>query len=409
MPKTHSAQKLFFAALTTFFVVSISLTTIRASARPEYAVRYGVNRCTACHYSPAGGGPKNLYGKSFGAFGYKATSWAQQDYAGAEMKVLYYRPAQSDQEKDGMGIMNGSVWASIPVQEATQDSGEVRLIAEQNLGGFSSGPRQWYARWTSDPRDSQTSWLPQYILLGRIIPAFGIMTDEHLTYVRLQSGTPWNTGFDTGVMMSANPVESVHYDIQLADGQKNSGQGLAQNMANIFGVVANLRWMPLFLPLTLGISDELYSAGTQATGASGLSLYGIFSFHRLTRNHVPLTLSVEFVQAQNWNDTFSGGIVSNTTYASSLSNTISRGIYGLLDWQVTQKFSAQYKFDQLALDQSYPSDAYQRHGVGVKYYFGNNLWTLIRYEKAVAQRPGESGGLGAGATDATWALVNFSI
>ena len=89
-----------------------------------------------------------------------------------------------------MGVMNGSAWVSAAVQDLTTAGPEVRVVAEQNLGGFGSGPRQWYGRVKFAP-DTETTWLPQYILVGRIIPAFGMMTDEHRTYVRIQSGTTW--------------------------------------------------------------------------------------------------------------------------------------------------------------------------------------------------------------------------
>ncbi len=396
-----------------FFQITLILGALigtqSALARPEYAVRYGINRCTACHFSPAGGGARNLAGKYFGAFGYPSKSWIrQQDFVGAEMKMLYYRPAKTIQTKSGLGTMEGDVWTSVPLDELSSDSPETRLVLEQNLGGFGAGARQWYMRWMF-AKDMETSWLPQYVLVGRIIPAFGIMTDEHRTYVRLQSGTPWNTGFDTGVSFSANPFESVHYDLALVNGQKNSGQSLATDGADSWGGISNLRWMPSNLPLAAGVSASWYSAGQQTDAATAYSAYALLSLHRLSGNRLPATISAEYVQAKNWNDSFTGAFVNDPDYATTVGHSTSRGIYALLEWELTQCWLLQYKYDQLVLDQHFPSDAFQRHGIGMKYYFANNMWALVRFEKAYAGHPGESDGLKTGDLNAVWGLLNFSI
>ena len=390
-------------------LVGLVLGAATAAARPEYAVRFAINRCTVCHYSPAGGGPRTLQGKYFGAAGYSSDTWIrQQDYVGGEMKMLYYRPAKTSQSKDGLGIMNGDVWASVPLADLSGENAELRLVAEQNLGGFGSGPRQWFVRWAFT-KDTETSWLPQYVLVGRIIPAFGVMTDEHRTYVRMQSGTPWNTGFDTGVLLSANPYDSLHYDLALVNGQKNSGQSLATDMADAWGGVANLRWMPSQLPFALGASTSWYSASQQSDAATAVSVYTLISVHRLSGNRIPVTISGEFVQAKNWNDSFTGGFVSDPAYASTVSHATSQGIYALVEYELSRRVIFQYKFDQLLLNQDFPADNYQRHGVGVKHYFGNNVWALVRFEKAIAHHPGESDGLKTGALDAVLGVLNIAL
>jgi hypothetical protein len=405
MPIAVTSRKFYQFCL----IAGTLFATVPATARPEYAIRYGINRCTVCHYSPAGGGARNLNGKYFGAFGDISKSWIrQQDYVGAEMKVLYYRPQKALQTKGGLGIMEGDVWASVPLDELSGDGAEMRLIAEQNLGGFGAGPRQWYARWAF-AKDTETSWIPQYVLLGRIIPAFGLMTDEHRTYVRMQSGTPWNTGFDTGALLSANPMESIHYDLAIVNGQKNSGQGLATDEADSWGSVANLRWIPSYLPFGVGASGSWYAGGPQTDAATALSLYAMLSVHRLSGNRVPVTVSAEFVQAKNWNDTFTGSFVGDSAYAATVSHSTSKGFYALVEWEVHRRWIVQYKFDQLVLDRDFPADAYQRHGLGLKYYFANNMWALMRFEKAYAHHPGESDGLKTGDLNAAWGLINISI
>lgn len=379
------------------------------SARPEYSVRYAINRCTACHFSPAGGGPRNLNGKYFGAFGHKSESWIQNhDVVGIEAKFLYYKPEDSKEVKGGLGVMLGSVWGSLPIQSLTNDTPEIRLVAEQNMGGFGAGPRQWYLRWTFD-EDTQTSFLPQYFLFGRIISPFGLMTDEHRSYVRMQSGTSWNTGLDMGLLLAANPTDNIHYDFAIFNGKKNLGTAPASEMADIWGGTLNLRYLSAKFPISFGVSHSYYPATSIADQSTATSLYTIFSFHRMTNNRVPISLSAEIVQATNWNDSFSALFVSDPNYLTSIAKTKSRGYYFLTEWNVSEKLIFQYKFDQLELNQNFPSDSYLRHGLGFKYLHANNLWSLIRYEKAIANQPNEKYGLKIGAQDALWILMNISI
>lgn len=388
--------------------IGLLIASVTVVARPEYAVRYGINRCTACHFSPAGGGPRNLAGKYFGAYGYPTPRWLQQEYVGADVKLLYFHPVHSSQAKGGLGLMNGSIWGSAVVQEPGHDAPEIRVLAEQNLGGFGPGPRQWFGR-AAFASDTETSWYPQYVLVGRVIPAFGLMTDEHRTYVRLMTDTPWNTGFDTGVMFAANPTDGLHYDLALVNGRKNAGQALNAGMADLWGAIANLRLLPSRLPFMIGASGSWYGPSAQTNAATAMAFYAILSVHRLTRNLVPISLSIEFDQAKNWNDSFTASFVSDPEYASAVSASTSRGYYALLDYDLTRRLSFQYKYDQLALDRDFPADAFHRHGLGAKYYFGENMWMMIRYEKALTGHPSEQGGQKDGALDDVWGLISLSM
>lgn len=383
-----------------------------ANARPEFALRIGQNRCTTCHFSPAGGGPKTLTGKYYGSAGFPLSSFSKQDYAGADVKALYYEAEHHGQTQGGAGIMAVNIYASIPL---LQDKTEIRLVGEHNLGGFNSGPRNLYVRWQLTP-DTENTWAPQYVLLGRFIPPFGVMTDEHRTYVRIQSGTQWNQGFDTGVLLSANPYQNFHYDIGLLNGQKNIGT-LAVGEATQWGMLANVRHMPAGAPIMVGASTSYYEALPGNDPASAWSIYGQITGYRisaLTRNKFvqrlyPFTLSMEFSSAKNWNSVLAGAFVSNPAFATAVGRDRSSGWLAMLNYDVTPKFSLIYKYDRLALNHRYPSDAYQRHGVGAKYYWGPMIWSQLRIEMAEAGAPAERKGNKMGALDAVWAVMSIGI
>lgn len=382
-----------------------------ALARPEYAVRSGINRCTACHYSPAGGGPRNLEGKYFGSAGYKLSPFSAQKFAGAEVKFLYYSPEKRTEVRNGLAAMMGSVWAAIPLME--DEKATTRLVGEQNIGGFSAaGPRHLYLQIAAND-GLRESWLPQHIQFGRMIPPFGIMTDEHRTYVRLQSASAWNQNVAIGALLAANPYDSLHYDIAVLNGGPlTDGSRLTTGQASQWGYLGNIRFQPSKGGFMLGLSALHYDAdvGAGKTSRAAQSAYGVFSIQRWTGGRVPATVLAEYAEAVNMNGTFTNTFVSDVTaYGPSVASTRSRGILGQLNYDLTPKVQLQYKFDWLVLDSNFPADAYDRHGFGVKHYFGPNMWFQMRYERATSSRPGEEAGTGAGAIDAFWTVVNAAL
>lgn len=349
-------------------------------------------------------------GKTIGSFGFKPSPWSTQDKFGADVKMIYLRSTNPRLNKGGLGLMNGSVYASLPLSESES---AVRLVAEQNLGGFNPGPRHWYARIALSP-EGKSQWAPQYILLGRFIPAFGLMTDEHRNYVRTLTGNNWNSGFDTGVSLSSNPIESLHYDLALMNGKKNSGQSLAQGNADRWGAVLNLRWMPTNWPLAVGASANWYGADDKSSAAQAQSIYGILSIQRWSDNKVPVTWSVEVARAEEWNSFFSGSFVSDPVYASVVAHTPAAALHSTLEYDLRPTITLQYMFDELRLNTKYPADAYQRHGAGARLRFADNAWLLVRWERALAghqaERESKSGGSGkTGITDGVWAVLSLAL
>lgn len=398
-----------FSMIPTMAILLIVLSHVEAHSRPEYALKTAQNRCTACHYSPAGGGPKNLNGKYYGAGGsYQLAPMSRQEWAGADIRMLYYAPEKHSDTKGGMGVMDVNIFGSLPLLPQTAEGQETRLVAEHNLGGFGSGPRQLYVRWQLR-NEIVHSLAPQFILVGRIIPAFGLMTDEHRTYVRMQTATTWNQDFETGLMLSGNPVEALHYDLALVNGQKNSGQSLSQGNATLWGGLLNVRIFNGALPFFLGASGAYHEHESGKKSPYAWSGYGALDLGRLTGQTLRIQVLAEYAKAKNWNDRFTALLVTDTTYASSVSESSSEGLMTQVTWDVGTKWTLNYKYDRLMLDRDFPGDIYQRHGVGAKHYIGPMMWAMFRMEFADASPPSEAQPTKMGGLNGFWAVLGIGI
>ena len=145
-----------FQSLVLFIIfLTAALTT---QARPEYASRHGINRCTVCHFSPVGGGLRNQYGKVYGAHGFKISKYASQELVSAELRFAHYNPKDRDNSKSGLFAMAGIVGASIPITPKDEAT-EIRMVYSHDLVnnfGWDS-----YIR-VKRFEDTETSILPQY-------------------------------------------------------------------------------------------------------------------------------------------------------------------------------------------------------------------------------------------------------
>jgi hypothetical protein len=313
--------------------------------------------------------------------------------------------------------MAGSVWAALPLADSRSGLSETRIVAEHNVGGFTqAAARNLYLQFA--PKDeTKTSVLPSHLEIGRIMPPFGLMSDEHRTYVRLQTATTWNQDLRVGVLASANPVDMIHYDLAAFSG---SGAGASASNGTSTGTVgqssqwtyfANFRLMPSRGGFFLGASGSFSEAdpGPGKGSKSARSIYGALSLNRWTGALLPVTILAEVAQAVNWNSSFSGNLINDTNYATSVASTSSEGYLVQLNYDFSPMFQFQYKYDILMLDREFPADAYQRHGFGFKHWFGPNMWLQARYEKASAGRPGEEMGTKTGALSAVWAVISVGI
>ena len=406
MLKINSALFPFFAAL--LLVITTISFSQTAQARPHYAVRHGFTKCTTCHLSPAGGGPRNATGKAFGQRGYTPGPYNTQDVWSAEVRGLYFYPENPTGGKGGAGVMATNLSANLPVFADENSKRELRAVLSHNVGGFPAGagsPREVFLRW--ELKDNSDGFAPEYALLGRFVAPFGILTDEHRTYTKLQTKSTWND-LDMGALFSGDPASYFHYDLALVNGQKTAGAGVAQGNAATWGGVLNLRFLPTSTFVGFGLSGLHYEKVKDQDSPSAAAAYLMLSLDKLTGNSVNGSFLAEYVVAQGWNSTLNN-FFTDPNYQTSVTDSESEGWYGLITWDVTEKLSLNYKYDQFTPDRRFPADTYIRHGAGLKYYLGPNLFTLLRVEKADATHPTEKDGTEKGALDASWAYLQLSI
>ena len=179
-----------------FLFITITVFRLNSSfARPEYAARHRITSCTACHYSPAGGGLRTRYGKEYGAHNFKMSSFGQQDWVSADVRFMYVNPQQHQQARGGLAVMAGILGATAPITPEEQKSA-IRLVYTHDIAGL-AGALESYVRYRRFA-DPEVHWYPQYFLLGRFHAPFGLMTDEHRTYTKMQSLSDWNTRIEGG-------------------------------------------------------------------------------------------------------------------------------------------------------------------------------------------------------------------
>jgi hypothetical protein len=246
-------------------------------------------------------------------------------------------------------------------------------------------------------------------LIGRIPSPFGIAADEHRTYTKMQVTNTWYD-LNTGFMLSSNIVEALHYDIALLNEQNNKGDSFGDGRARLWGSAYNLRWMPSFLPLGLGASHASFKR-KGADRAQATAVYGMLSVGRLTGAAVPLTVISEWAQAKNMNSGLSRyGFADSTTLSDEgIDQAWSYGQYTMVTYELTTQFDLQYKYDYMELDREFPGDAFERHGVGFRYYFGPNMFTQWRVEKASGGPETEEGKSNQGVLNAAWAYMQVSF
>ncbi len=278
--------------------------------------------------------------------------------------------------------MNGTVAGHTHLDE----DGRIFLMLEHNVLGFASVPyRDTYGLF----RLRRTPGWLETIMIGRFRVPFGIVTDEHRTYTRIQTNTEWYT-LETGALLSGNPYESVHLDLGVFNGSEFAGQSLNTGQAPQWELLGNVRWLKS--PFMLGASGRKGAWSTYA-GAT----YRAF------------TLLLEHAQAKARNRALARGFVGNAGYGESIMKSHSQGWLAWLEWAYNHRFALIYKFDLLIPDRDYKADNYERHGLGFRWAIGPGVLIHARGEWARATHPSEDEGIGTGRQSAGWALLQFEL
>jgi hypothetical protein len=174
-----------------------------------------------------------------------------------------------------------------------------------------------------------------------------------------------------------------------------------------------LRWQPESLPFFLGVSQNFEYSQIQPEPYA-TSVYGALSFFRMTHGFVPVTLLVEGVSARNWDSSAinpSMGMFfipqSDSSYQSTLAASQSLGVYSLLRYDISSRWSLIYKFDSLTPNSQYMGDAFMRSGLGFEYAYSSNGYIDVRVEKADVTRPEIASSAALSAQDDVWAMLRL--
>ena len=403
---------LIMKKLSLFFGLTLFLYSHLSYARPEYSARLRTNRCTTCHTSPAGGGHRNLTGKAFGPKSAPLKSFSKQDIFGFDLRVLAYTQFKNIKEKkNGLGIMTSIPSVSIPFHSSKEGDKEWRLVYSQNIGGFGAtpAPREAYLR--IKLYDDYRAY-PQFISVGRFSAPFGLLTDEHRTYVRWQTRTSWNDQ-EIGMLFSGDWTPALHYDLSIVNGEQTHGAFGNDGILN-WGSVLNLRYMSTKLGWIAGLSASAHNIKQCAESiqkcSSALSLYQALSLDGLTNNGLPGLLLTEVVAGYNTNHRLQGtDFVSNSQYLKLLNEKYSIGGRAQWNYNFFPNWSLIAKYDYLTLDVAYWGDAYHRIGAGINHFFNNQVQFQVRYEKAIATPDSESENPEKAGQDIIWALLQIKI
>ncbi|MCM2281847.1 MAG: hypothetical protein NDI61_08375 [Bdellovibrionaceae bacterium] len=365
-----------------------------ATARPEYAVRHGINRCTACHVSPYGGGIRTVNGKLYGSRGFQTGPLSKQDLFQFDYRAEFLRAQNGDRKRQGAMLMTANPAAHLPVMKVEDGGAETSVNVTYALGEVDLGLRDAYIliRPVGESRSAASDFV-----LGRVIAPFGLATDEHRTFTRIATNTSVNK-YEMGGGISGDPLETLHYDLFVSDGFQ--AKGALPSREATWAVIANVRTMPFTGPLAIGASHSRHG-GTIADDQdlTATSLYGVLSLDRLIPGFINGSFQAEWVTARGWNNSNFNGGMSNffpagggsaeyTSWAAALSDKTSESIYGLLNWDMTETWTAQLKLDAYMPNNEFRGDVFYRYSGGLRMRLMSNLTTILRYEDSTLTRPG---------------------
>jgi len=365
--------------------LAAALASTEVHARPEYAARLGYINCTACHVSSTGGGPRTVDGKMWGGRGGNATSWvSRQDLFSVDFRSIGLFPSDpKTASASEVALMAVTPQANIKITDLKDGGVETHLVTGVQLGLLGFGgvvPRESYV--LARLKEPSENGLVKDIVFGRFIVPYGVMTDEHRTYVRTQDKTGMYD-FEMGALVSGDLLPYLHHDLGVTTGFQNGGNFVANDQT--YALFANARATAPGLPFHVGSSWSQHHSDNASYDPFSASLYTGWSLDKLSRGLLRGALLFEYEVAHGWNDptrnsTNLGKYFTSAVYQSAVKDSYSAGAYGLADFVLNDRWSVFYKYDRLAFDLRYPGDAFNRHGIGAKYYFNPYMSLSARYE-----------------------------
>ncbi|MCM2278126.1 MAG: hypothetical protein NDJ89_08620 [Oligoflexia bacterium] len=386
------------ALIVAFFTVFLPIFAEQAQARPEYAGKNGIVNCGSCHVSPSGAGIRNVNGKLYqtrnlGPSGTSMIDWFQGD---ARFIGIIPQNPKGEGRSSGIVLMSTILSGHAPIARNAESGSETSFVVSYDLGFLNANKiRDAFLLYRPIPVED-TGWVSG-IMFGRyqVIP-FGLLTDEHRTYVRGLTKTTFHQDQEFGLGVSGDPFYNLHYDAMLLNGEASAaGSAFGTRAAALsYGMLFNIRYNPLLVPGFVGMSYRSYKVVDAAYSPWAGSLYGAISGAKLTRGLVKATLLGELVMAHGYNDSgiLSNGSISNnftggnTALKDAIKDSVSQGYYVELDYDLTNRWTLMYKFDYVALDRHFTADAFYRHAFGFRFAVNSAASFWARYEMGEAKR-----------------------
>ncbi len=391
-------------------ILTLSLFILGAGsafARPEYAVRHTYVSCTQCHVSPTGGGHRNLNGKHYGSFGQGLSEFSKNAWFQLDMRSEAVNTKSATTQGRGILIMTTtpSVHAPVVVDPASQ-SEKMGFVASYGLGMLDTGLKDSYVLFQTGNEYLQS------IQVGRFQMPFGLLTDEHRTYTRMQVKSTVKD-YESGFVGSSDLGAGFHYDLALTSGSFTSAGGSMTTSDDApYTALLNVRWNPFGNAFFLGASS-MKNGSYKYSDTNASSLYFATNTNELS---IPGVISGEFVWSQGWNNSTINSNMSyfvassDATWGASIAD--SKAFGSNLQWMIdlSPSLILQVKAERFIPDTSYQADHFNRYGVGFKYRMNGQASVLGRYEKSLSTREGaQEAGNTKAVTDFAYFLLHVWI
>lgn len=361
-------------------------------ARPEYAARHNYVNCQLCHVSPFGGGARNINGKFYGSHEYPFNSFSKQDLVSFEtrLEAFYSKGAATTR---GLFFMTADPTFNIPLTQGEDGKSLDRFVFSLGLAPLESKNNKeregYFLHEFAKPGEEKYF---STLSLGRFLLPFGLMTDEHRTYTKLQTKTS-NFDYEMGVGLTGDPHFKFHWDFALTGGSPAQGGSSPILNDSPYGALLNFRYHPLKHPGFFGLSYYTLNSDSYKKPMEAYSIYNVVSLESLLNR--PIQWQLELTYADGFSNpqvnTYMNRFFipsTDTAWNDTLKDAKSYGVYSLLSYELNSRWQLQYKYDQFIPDNRYLADSFSRNSAGIKHFLNSNMDVNFRLEQSNSTRPG---------------------